>query len=39
MLLNKERQVGADKDRSVSSTAVSNKSANRNEPGKLDDTI
>ncbi len=35
----KERRVGADKDRSVSSIAVSNKSANRNEPGKLDDTI
>lgn len=35
----KERRVGTNKDRLVSSTAVSNKSANRNKPGKLDDTI
>lgn len=35
----KERRVGTNKERLVSSTAVSNKSANRNEPGKLDDTI
>ena len=36
--LTKERRVGANKERLVSSTAVGNKSAGRNEPGKPDDT-
>ena len=34
----KERRVGTNKERLVSSTAVGNKSVGRNEPGKLDDT-
>ena len=34
----KERRVGTNKERLVSSTAVGNKSVGRNEPGKPDDT-